>query len=104
VAPAFPRPLIFDETLKTGLLLVTLWRIRRGIFVMMTVATATAWSRVDESAHSEGTSSRADFVFDRLRNVYICPGGELRLEAEMYDGRDAVLSVAAFFCLPRKSS
>jgi transposase len=31
----------------------------------------------DKSARSDGTFSRSDFVFDRSRNVYICPGGKL---------------------------
>src|SRR5690242_10717708 len=31
----------------------------------------------DKSARSDGTFSRVDFVFDRERNVYICPGGKL---------------------------
>ena len=31
----------------------------------------------DRSTRSDGTFSRADFVFDRSRNVYICPGGKL---------------------------
>jgi hypothetical protein len=31
----------------------------------------------DKSVRSDGTFSRADFVFDRSRNVYICPGGKL---------------------------
>jgi transposase len=31
----------------------------------------------DKSARSDGTLSRADFIFDRERNVYICPGGKL---------------------------
>lgn len=31
----------------------------------------------DKSARTDGTFSRADFVFDRSRNVYICPGGKL---------------------------
>ena len=31
----------------------------------------------DKSARSDGTFSRADVVFDRSRNVYICPGGKL---------------------------
>src|SRR6202008_5000959 len=31
----------------------------------------------DRSTRSDGTFSRADFVFDRGRNVYICPGGKL---------------------------
>lgn len=29
----------------------------------------------DRSARSDGTFSRAEFVFDQARNVYICPGG-----------------------------
>ena len=29
----------------------------------------------DKSARADGTFSRADFVFDHERNVYICPGG-----------------------------
>ena len=31
----------------------------------------------DKSARSDGTFSRADFFFDRSRNVYICPKGKL---------------------------
>jgi transposase len=31
----------------------------------------------DKSARSDGTFSRADFAFDRSRNVYVCPGGKL---------------------------
>lgn len=29
----------------------------------------------DKSARYDGTFSRADFVFDRDRNIYVCPGG-----------------------------
>jgi transposase len=29
----------------------------------------------DRSARPDGTFSRADFVFDRERNIYVCPGG-----------------------------
>ena len=29
----------------------------------------------DESARPDGTFSRADFVFDQGRNIYVCPGG-----------------------------
>ena len=29
----------------------------------------------DKSARSDGSFSRADFVFDQERNVYVCPGG-----------------------------
>jgi transposase len=43
-----------------------------------------AW---DKSARSDGTFSRADFVFDRERNVYICPGGKLlRTTGTVIDG------------------
>lgn len=31
----------------------------------------------DKSTRTDGTFSRADFVFDQSRNVYICPGGKL---------------------------
>ena len=31
----------------------------------------------DKSARSDGTFSRAEFVFDRSRNIYICPKGKL---------------------------
>jgi transposase len=31
----------------------------------------------DKSTRSDGTFSRTDFVFDRERNVYICPGGSV---------------------------
>jgi transposase len=31
----------------------------------------------DKSARSDGTFSRADFVFDQERNIYICPGGAI---------------------------
>ena len=30
----------------------------------------------DKSARHDGTFSRADFVFDQERNLYICPGGK----------------------------
>jgi transposase len=29
----------------------------------------------DKSARQDGTFSRADFIFDRERNIYVCPGG-----------------------------
>jgi hypothetical protein len=31
----------------------------------------------DKSAQADGKYSRADFVFDRERNVYVCPAGKL---------------------------
>ena len=42
----------------------------------------------DKSARSDGTFSRAEFVFDRSRNVYICPkGGLLHTTGTVIDGR-----------------
>ena len=43
------------------------WLVDRGISPHIPV-----W---DKSARSDGTFSRADFIFDRERNIYICPGG-----------------------------
>jgi hypothetical protein len=43
------------------------WLVDRGITPHIPV-----W---DKSARSNGTFSRADFVFDQERNIYICPGG-----------------------------
>jgi Transposase DDE domain len=44
------------------------------IMRLMAAADEASW---DKSTRSDGTFSRADFVFDRGRNVYICPGGKL---------------------------
>ena len=42
----------------------------------------------DKSARSDGTFSRADFIFDRERNIYICPGGaELTSTGNVDQGR-----------------
>jgi transposase len=42
----------------------------------------------DKSARSDGTFSRADFVFDTERNIYICPGGaELTSTGNIDQGR-----------------
>ena len=43
------------------------WLVDRGITPHIPV-----W---DKSARSDGMFSRADFIFDRERNIYICPGG-----------------------------
>jgi len=41
----------------------------------------------DKSTRADGTFSRADFVFDRDRNVYICPGGKLlHTTGTIYEG------------------
>jgi transposase len=60
-----PRRLAGDTAYGTAKLLK--WLVDRGIAPHVPV-----W---DKSARSDGTFSRADFVFDQQRNVYICPGG-----------------------------
>ena len=39
----------------------------------------------DKSARTDGTFSRADFVFDRERNVYVCPAGKLLTHSGLVD-------------------
>lgn len=42
----------------------------------------------DKSARADGTFSRADFIFNRERNIYICPGGaELTSTGNFDQGR-----------------
>jgi transposase len=56
------------------------WLVDRGITPHIPV-----W---DKSARSDGTFSRADFIFDRERNIYICPGGaELTSTGNIDQGR-----------------
>ena len=65
----------------------------------------------DKSARSDGTFSRADFVFDRLRNIYICPNGKLlHTTGTVIDGstlryraskRDCDLCAFKMQCCPR---
>jgi transposase len=56
------------------------WLVDRGISPHIPV-----W---DKSARSDGKFSRADFVFDRERNIYICPGGaELTSTGNIDQGR-----------------
>jgi transposase len=62
-----PRRLVGDTAYGAARLLR--WLVDRQIAPHIPV-----W---DKSARSDGTFSRADFVFDRSRNVYICPGGKL---------------------------
>jgi hypothetical protein len=39
----------------------------------------------DKSARTDGTFSRSDFVFDRERNVYVCPAGKLLTHSGLID-------------------
>ena len=60
-----PRRLAGDTVYGAAKLLK--WLVDRAITPHVPV-----W---DRSARSDGTFSRADFVFDQRRNLYICPGG-----------------------------
>lgn len=43
---------------------------------------------IDKSERRDGTFSRAEFVFDKERNVYICPGEKtLKTTGRVHDGR-----------------
>src|SRR5580704_1799321 len=53
----------------------------------------------DKSARSDGTFSRADFVFDRLRNIYICPNGKLlHTTGTVIDGSTLRYRASKFDC------
>ena len=72
-----PRRLVGDTVYGAARLLK--WLVERNISPHIPV-----W---DKSARTDGTFSRADFVFDRERNVYICPGGKLlRTTGTVIDG------------------
>jgi len=62
-----PKRLVADTAYGTGKLLG--WLIGAGVTPHIPV-----W---DKSAREDGTFSRADFTFDKERNVYICPAGKL---------------------------
>jgi transposase len=60
-----PDRLVADTAYGTGKFLG--WLVGTGITPHIPV-----W---DKSARHDGTFSRADFVFDQERNIYVCPGG-----------------------------
>ncbi len=62
-----PKHLIADTAYGTGKFLG--WLIGAGVTPHIPV-----W---DKSAREDGTFSRADFKFDKDRNIYICPTGKL---------------------------
>ena len=39
----------------------------------------------DKSARADGSFSRSDFIFDRERNVYVCPAGKLLTHSGLID-------------------
>ena len=62
-----PQRLAADTAYGTGKFLG--WLVGAGIAPQIPV-----W---DKSAREDGTFSRADFTFDRERNIYICPAGKV---------------------------
>jgi hypothetical protein len=62
-----PKRLVADTAYGTGKFLG--WLIGAGVTPHIPV-----W---DKSTREDGTFSRADFTFDKERNVYICPTGKL---------------------------
>jgi transposase len=53
----------------------------------------------DRSARHDGTFSRADFVFNKERNVYVCPGGaELTSTGNIDQGHIVYYRAATRFC------
>lgn len=62
-----PKRLVADTAYGTGKFLG--WLIGVGIKPQIPV-----W---DRSTREDGTFSRADFTFDKERNVYVCPAGKL---------------------------
>jgi transposase len=61
------RPLRLAGDTVYGAVRLLKWLVDRNITPHVPV-----W---DKSARQDGTFSRTDFVFDRERNIYICPGG-----------------------------
>ena len=48
---------------------------------------------IDKSKREDGSLSRADFTFDKDRNVYVCPQGKyLHTTGRIHDGGDCPLS------------
>ena len=70
------KRLVADTAYGTGKFLG--WLIGTGITPHIPV-----W---DKSSREDGTFSRADFTFDRERNVYVCPAGKLLTTTGNVDG------------------
>ena len=84
-----PRRLAGDTAYGVGRLLK--WLVGRAIAPHMPV-----W---DRSARPDGKFSRDDFVFDRERNVYICPAGKLLTHSGIIDqGRILPYRASAYDC------
>ncbi|HYV72546.1 MAG TPA: IS1182 family transposase [Pseudolabrys sp.] len=86
-----PERLAADTAYGTGKFLD--WVISTGITPHIPV-----W---DMSKREEGILSRADFTFDRQRNLYICPQGKfLRTTGTVLDGRTIIYRASTRDCGP----
>ncbi len=86
-----PERLAADTAYGTGKFLH--WVIGTGITPHIPV-----W---DMSKREEGILSRADFTFDRQRNLYICPQGKfLRTTGTVHDGRTILYRASTGDCGP----
>jgi hypothetical protein len=86
-----PNRLAADTAYGTGKFLR--WLIDVGITPHIPV-----W---DKSHRDDGTFSRADFSFDRERNVYVCPAGKLlRTTGRVHDGRTILYCASTRDCGP----
>jgi transposase len=86
-----PERLAADTAYGTGKFLH--WVIGAGITPHIPV-----W---DMSKREEGILSRADFTFDRQRDLYICPQGKfLRTTGTVHDGRTIVYRASTRDCGP----
>jgi hypothetical protein len=84
-----PRRLAGDTVYGVGRLLK--WLVGRAITPHVPV-----W---DKSARPDGKFSRDDFVFDRERNVYVCPAGKLLTHSGIIDqGRILPYRASAYDC------
>jgi hypothetical protein len=84
-----PRYLAADTAYGTGKFLSRL--ISTGITPYIPV-----W---DMSQREDGTFSRADFTFDKERNVYLCPAGKLLTTTGMvHDGRTILYRASTRDC------
>ena len=86
-----PSRLAADTAYGTGKFLG--WLLGTGITPHIPV-----W---DKSQRDDGTFSRADFTFDKERNIYVCPAGKLLATTDrVHDGRTILYRASTRDCSP----
>src|SRR5262245_5989901 len=61
----------------------------------------SAYSIIDKSKREDGSLSRADFTFDKDRNVYVCPNGKLlHTTGRIHDGVTVLYRARTHDCGP----